>query len=57
MGVIVSKIIVFMVVGFEHKSELLAQQKDHEQAMRDLDDELVHLIRQMIISFKHNEAK
>ena len=56
MGVIVSKIIVLMVVGFEHKSELLARQKDHEQAMRDLEDELVHL-RQRIVSFESNETK
>ena len=56
MGVIVTKIIEMILVGFKHKSELLAQQKDHEQAMRDLEDELVHL-RQRIVSFESNETK
>lgn len=44
------------MVGFKYKSELSAQQKDHEQAMRDLEDELVHL-RQKIVGFESNETK
>ena len=49
-------ILYWLWSGFKHKSELLAQQKLHEQAMRDLEDELVHL-RQKIVSFESNETK
>ena len=36
--------------------EMSEQQRKHEQALRDLEDELVHL-RQQIVSFETSETK